>query len=93
MKRQVQPMIIVENKIHRIIELQIITYVNIIIIVEQKIKCFTEIIMIGNNNIYGSIHSGTPTPEIKQVPVIPFGDEQKYRGGNPTFSSGSSLKI
>ena len=44
MKRQVQLMIMVENNIHRIINLQIITNVNSIVMIEQKI--LTELIMI-----------------------------------------------
>ena len=48
-KRQVQPMIIVENMIHRIINLKLIfiTNVNSIAMIEQHNKLPTELIMIG----------------------------------------------
>ena len=41
---------------------------------------------------HGRIHSGIPTPYKKQVPVIPFGNEQQYRGTHQTLYLGSSLK-
>ena len=40
----------------------------------------------------GSIHSGVPNPCIKQVPVIPFGNEQQYMEKHPIVSYGSYLK-
>ena len=39
------------------------------------------------------IHSEIPTPYRKKVPVIPFGNEQQYRGKHPTIYSAISLKI
>ena len=36
------------------------------------------------------IHSGIPTPYIKQVAFIPFGNEHQYRKNLPLYS-GSSL--
>ena len=47
MKRRVQPMIIVENMIHNIINLLIITNVISIVLIEQHIKLLTELIVIG----------------------------------------------
>ena len=47
--------------------------------------------MMGKNEKHGSIHSGIPTPEIKQAPVIPFVNEQQYRK-NTISSSVSYFK-
>ena len=49
-------------------------------------------ILIGGNEKYFIIHSGIPTPDIEQAPVIPFGNKQQYRGVITTFSSSNSLK-
>ena len=38
-----------------------------------------------------SIHSGTPNPYVKQVPVIKFGNEHQYRKKNATLYYVSSF--
>ena len=40
----------------------------------------------------GVNHSGIPSPEIKQLPIIPIGNVPTYTKKNPTVSSGASLK-
>ena len=40
----------------------------------------------------GVTHSGIPSPEIKQLPIIPLGGVPYYRKKTPTVSSGDSLK-
>ena len=92
MKRQVLPIIIVDNKIHRIINLLIITNVNSIVMIEQHNKILTEIITIRKNwkNI-GSIHSVIPSPDIKKLPIITLGKKHQYSKKNPHVSSSSSL--
>ena len=41
---------------------------------------------------HGSIPGGIPSPDIKQLPIIPFDNEPHYRKKNPTVTSGTSLK-
>ena len=40
----------------------------------------------------GSIPSGIPSPEIKQLPIIPFGNDPHYRKKIPTVSYGTPSK-
>ena len=70
-------MIVMDNKIHRIINLLVITNVNGIIMIEQQSKLRTELIMTEENGKPTSIHSVIPTPYIKSLPVIPFDNEHK----------------
>ena len=40
----------------------------------------------------GSISSRIPSPEIKKLPIIPFGNDPHYRKKIPTISSGTPSK-
>ena len=55
MKRQVKPMIILYNNMHRIINLLIITNVNIIFMIEQHNNLLIELIVEYWNNHYAII--------------------------------------
>ena len=41
---------------------------------------------------HGVIHSGIPSPEIKQLTIIPLGNVPNYRNKIPNVSSDTSLK-
>ena len=79
MKHQVQPVIIVNNKIRCNINLLVITNVNSIVMIEQQRKFISEIFMIGVNEKHGSNNNEITTSNIKHVPIITFGNEQQYR--------------
>ena len=85
MKLQVQPIIIVDNTIYHIINPLIITNVNSILMIEQHYKLLIELVMIGESEKCGGIHSGIPPTDINQLPIIQFGDEQQYRNKTKLF--------
>ena len=71
-KHQVQPMIIVDNMIHHIINLNLLIITNIksVVMIEQHNKLPTELIMVGKSGKCGIIHSGIPSPYINNCQLF-----------------------
>ena len=81
---------------HSIINLNhlpIINKFNSIIIIEQHNELLTELIMINKKvDKRGFTQSVIPSYDIKQLPIIPFGNVHNYSKKTPTVYSGYSLK-
>ena len=60
--------------------------------IEQHNKLLTELVMLDKNGKRGIIHSGIPSPDMKQFPIVPLGNEPHYRNKTPTSSPYTSLK-